>query len=861
MEYLLLLLGVGVVAGGALFMVARSKPKSQPSQPAVPTSPPSRPASSALGSTAPVKMPIPAPTRPLWKFTSEEHWVAAQVIQDIAEQLAFAAAGRDGQVAVTVKQVDLKTRHYSVVVTPVQPGLQPISTPVTLSGYIWNPAAYLPFAAYLIQSWKIQPETISNGLGIDPLELLLSPVPEAIEPVQTEISSALTAHPTAPDLHEQAAWTLIVWGMFQCAGIFQDLRFLICRATSHLVISQALCQATATVSGGTGNLAVVGLLSLVGRTAEAVDQIAVLHHQSPPALISLWLKILYVVTTGDWRYIPTATGVSVAEALAGFQARCALLPVREALDWIETRQEKVYPAFVARCLFQKGVSVSMGHKVIKSILTDEMQDITTLFRPALRHAQSGHEAIIKLLNTHPTRALNLVKSRIEVISPGLWAHHFQANLLFDMLKTINFNEYTYGNPEATQRYLQTIEASFSGLEQFPILLKHCAKIKEPAPQIFAKIIQLVQTNPEFISAGNFVSLRTLNQPGATTPPIPQYQDWLSVPFLFGTTQGDEARAVNMKELDTLPMEDAFAWCDLNPFSLFLVRNVLILNGDDLAPREIVERVYARLKDFAELRYLRVLVRILAQDPVEQIRILRRVAELDPNSYFQLGERLLQQGQPEEAAAIYLKGIEVCKDRVLVSNSVRWLVRYLMQIGKFDQAQAIANDAAEVYSGEGLLTKVYWLEMQGRLDEAESYLLKVEERYNTAIPLAGFYIRNSKKNPRYAAEVAQGMPNLFPQGIRKFVPPPSGSPPRSGVKFRKYCYQMGEHGIQKDAIIVAVNGNLVENLGQYKFLILSTLDPQLTLTTYQNGQYQTIQNYFIGQVLGGADQIQTFQPSA
>ncbi|HNC44442.1 MAG TPA: hypothetical protein PLU80_09765, partial [Acidobacteriota bacterium] len=91
--------------------------------------------------------------------------------------------------------------------------------------------------------------------------------------------------------------------------------------------------------------------------------------------------------------------------------------------------------------------------------------------------------------------------------------------------------------------------------------------------------------------------------------------------------------------------------------------------------------------------------------------------------------------------------------------------------------------------------------------------------------------------------------------------PSGSPPRSGVKFWKYCYQMGEHGIQKGAIIVAVNGNLVENLGQYKFLILSTLDPQLTLTTYQNGQYQTIQNYFIGQVLGGADQIQTFQPSA
>jgi hypothetical protein len=195
-----------------------------------------------------------------WAWHSEEHWAVDQMTQDIVE-LVLAAAGEDpGQARAKVSPEGPRTYRLDLSA----PGLGSFRTRIRLDTHLWDPEAFVPLVKDLARQLKLAPKPAAPGNVLDPL---LSPTLATIDQVQAELSRALTAAPACPALHEQAAFTLGVLGLFDQSVAFEDHRALLCRMTAHLALAQGLRSG---LPSPEGRLAQAALLILEGRKAQAL---------------------------------------------------------------------------------------------------------------------------------------------------------------------------------------------------------------------------------------------------------------------------------------------------------------------------------------------------------------------------------------------------------------------------------------------------------------------------------------------------------------------------------------------------------------------------------------------------------------
>lgn len=106
---------------------------------------------------------------------------------------------------------------------------------LTMSPSCWDLASYQP----LLGSWKPSPQ-ISSDHASDLLHDLLTPSATALQKANNAISLRIKAAPADPQVHEEAAFLLGVFGIRENARQFSDLRPLLCRMTAHLVFAQNL---------------------------------------------------------------------------------------------------------------------------------------------------------------------------------------------------------------------------------------------------------------------------------------------------------------------------------------------------------------------------------------------------------------------------------------------------------------------------------------------------------------------------------------------------------------------------------------------------------------------------------------------
>lgn len=785
-----------------------------------------------------------------WVYRNEEHWAVDQMCRDITEMLMF-AADRDTAFIKDVAPVIVKTEPladlpHSYVVTITDQGRQIFREIIVLKDYLWQPAILVPLVQQLSKAWNVAPQINTNQVNtnVDESTLigeLLSPTPERLEKAQMKVSEMLTQYPRSPHLHEQAAFCLAVFGLFNCtADIYTDNRHTLNRLTAHLAIAQAwhLGSIAPTPSRIISEIA---LLCLAGRTAQSVEraneQLKQHLQQHPSDSLCAWLNVLRLAASTDWRLVVDPSKVTDAERLMAFYARVQWLGQIQAKDWLDKAAVRVVPAFVRRAMLVQRLGPGQsGDTFAKETLAVEHEDISKVLK--VRRIEVTD--LNKLLNAYPKRAINPQLKSFDVIGWGMWARYFQANILFCLDRILSSIEEGLGDRQgALDFFKKTCEVKYSELELYPVLMRRHSNLdKDLYSQAVSKFADIVRRSPELISDSAFVSMcqsfHSKDHSSGLPPNLPHYCDWLALPFLFGTTYGGYQRVREMSEFKDLSAMLIFL--ELNPYHAPLIRQLIksAAENNQLTP-QLIERVFAHTRDFAYRDYPSALRQISYDDTEKYIEYTKRLVLIEPCEYFKIGEYLAELGRDEEAKQAYLDGNEKCQDIVLISNNLEWIMTYLFVNDNKTEAESLAKKANGIGSARGLMIYAKFLEMQGKLNEAEHKLKEIKNLYSVDYFLNYFYIRNAVHYPTQAQELIK---KFFPKGLCRFEPPLSNAPPQYGIRLIGHSQTTKRLGIPHNAILVAIDGYTVETKDQYHALMNLSFSCDVTFTVFTGSRYQT-----------------------
>jgi hypothetical protein len=179
-------------------------------------------------------------------------------------------------------------------------------------------------------------------------------------------------------------------------------------------------------------------------------------------------------------------------------------------------------------------------------------------------------------------------------------------------------------------------------------------------------------------------------------------------------------------------------------------------------------------------------------------------------------------------------VDLCTDRVVVANNCAWLVNYLDDHEQPQKAQAIASEAAEVYSYGGLETMARLKEKHGQLKDALDYYGKIAERYNHAEEVDAFYARNRDKDPQYKEIADRQEKKLFPNGMEKVSLADLKTPPEDGVSVTSTSYKSAAMNVRAGDVVVAIDGIRVHDEEQYYFARGLKTDSKFQLIVWNRG---------------------------
>jgi len=784
-----------------------------------------------------------------WAWKNEEHWAVDQMAKDIVEMMCFVAK-QDPSRAV-VKTTPAGLHGYRVKVTG--PCFRtPYETQLELKEFLWNPATFSPMVKDLVRIMGIQP-------GEDPvssvMSSLLDPRALEIEKAQADVSFALTNNPASAGLHEQAALVLGVLGLFEQAGAFQDHRFILCRMTSHLAVAGGLRTGDPTPEG---KAARDGLLTLVGRKAQAAGEIQDLKKDR--AIPPPWVSTLYMLSSGDWRPVEDPAKVSLAEVLASFKGRSIHQGADQAANWVQESGRPDLPmGYVARVTFQgNGYSVATASRYAPPSVEVDMADLRAVKKLHDGSSLLSDRETCEALCAHPCRGWNPASKKLEVLSWGLWAQHFQAELLDDMMRTINYYNIMIGSKRDTQAYLDLLEQRFSTLEQFPVLQKRYSNLR---PEIYQgailKAAFFAQNHPELLSDCSWTSLnhRVGNNP--LPKALPRYQDWLELLMPFGTTYNWNYRVWEIDEKTNMSVEEATQFQRWDPFNLSIVGYYLytLFPEGNYTP-EAVETACAATKAFDRGHYLDRMRSAYPDHSPEKLAVLRDLSNIDKVWLISVAKELAHLKREAEASEVFLQAYREVEDRVAISNSMNWEVMYLHRIGRVVEADKLAESCADVYSQIGIQSLALLREAEGRLPEAEAWFRKIAERYDDECALQAFHYRNRLKSLEYQHAWEQDCEKIFPLGLQKFTA--LQTPPTQGLVVQDDSAFLRHRGIAQGAIIVALDDFQVHDLQQYNVVRAFEWSDEMNLVVFQKGKYDIVHSDFQNRRLGV--NLATYKPS-
>lgn len=741
-----------------------------------------------------------------WRFPTKQAWVVHEVAEAIAD-MAFFASHRGVPSPADVDVAVEAAPQPGVAAPRFQVRVRASATAqiVTAQPHVWAPASYHALARSLLSPLKPSPAPASPPV----LEALTDLRGVVIEAESRRVADRVTAYPLDAASHEQAALVAGALGLREAAGMHADPRSTLNRMAAHLAFAGAVRGEAS--PGPDGRLAEIVLSTLVGRQREALAPLESLKAGRPTKAESAWIDALMSRNDGDWKRIKSPKSATLLERIEYFRAAGRGAGVGQALTALGPRLEPV--ADWGREVLQRSFSVGEGHQFVPPSIALELGELRAVW--SVGHpgaAPPGRPAALLEANPDRTVAIQDGRARIQVLAPGDWSAFFRRHVFHAINSGEAFFNVMLSVKEQGQKWVAAADEAFGSLPGYAIVsLRPAVPVLDangPFATLCAKASAIARETPQRISPTSWSM--AARKCGSSMPPP---TGWL-LPLIPAETAFDTHRFMLPEFLGLSAAElDRMRW--IAPFEPLLRRPALARGDTGQPPTREVPRPESAGKG----NEMATLTQELAaqKDPAERRKIAQRMCDLSADRCLVLGSVLVQQGREAEAAAAYERAVERAEDRVAVSNQMDWLVDYYFRRGDKVKAERVARMAAEVYSGQGLLTMAELMDRMGRYQEAEDHYRKVKERYELDAPLKRFYVRyrHDVGGPLFAAEADAAMKELFPAGLQRVTRADFSLAPTDGVSVASSQEAQKLTGLAQGDVIVAIDGYRVRTVEQYR----------------------------------------------
>jgi hypothetical protein len=771
---------------------------------------------------APVQSAPRAALKPQPRFqsqwTTEQEWLVDRITRDVREMAGYVAAR-------TPPPGDAKA---------VEPDA------IRVEEHLFSPRTYEAFAVEaLAQAGFTRVRRAAEpGEGARLLSALLDPQVGVLVREDLALSGTLTDDPANAGAHERAALLLGAFALRDCAGISTDVRPALTRITAHLALARAL--ASGQPPGIAGRYGEAVLVTLVGRERDALTRLDALLAEAKSPAEKAWLRGLRLRITGDWRIAKHEKNLTLFEALEEFRALALGEVGDNATAWFGARKPPAIGEWARRAIDSYPSIETLNRFTDFALAVDlrEMHEVLT----ALEAAPTDQASFFDALNVRPGGSLEKTAeggARLVAIGRSLWGNRFQRNIVFD-LKMGDNRLWNLGLPGERRAFAEQTRERFGRLELFPIILRAGADQAESYRVAMAAFRELATRSPELLTGAHWQLALRKETFAAAPRDIPDPNTWFR-PALAPGTLLDFAGRLFMTELATIPPAGLAVLREQAPFHPELATFAAARLTPEKSTAPELAALFGPLGEF-NLHLMAKLSDAAWYEPAEYRKRQGLLCEMAASYCLPLGYRLAELGFADEAARAYQKGLDGTLDAVEAANHSRWLVDYYFDHGQPAKAEALARRSAETYSGAGLFVMARLLERMGRLNEAEEYYRRMQERYDDNANLAGFYYRRARveNDASYETRFRDAFARALPSGLESFeraALPPS---PLDGVVIKGANDNTKRYEIQGGSVIVALDGFRVHNTAGYHAVKALSQSPRMKLVIWRGKSYDEIE---------------------
>lgn len=707
---------------------------------------------------------------------------------------------------------------------------------ISVARGVWNPASYETWAKQVMGT---PDPAVPDATNWQLAQSLLTPGFSVFYTENQRISQFLNQHPTSAAGHLQAALLLGTVALNDFAGEFSDIRIPLNRMVAHMAAAMAM---GISLDDPAWRLAESLRLTLCGQQSDALKSLA---SWKDTGFMPEWNSILHLRNTSDWR------GLRQSSAAAGPALKTeyfrALSHAIDPAAGIEFLKETGEPPQIAnwRAANECNLSVSLGHMISANALNMEMTEAAAAAKAyGIPVSENDLTWLKAYLDTPEGSPIVLGESglKFDIAGQNLMAGFHQRHFMQATSKLYEFLNDRWGVPESSKKLLAFINTQLPEMRYKPFLQRIVARNQPERIKTNAVCEQIIAKSPQMVTPSLWTCLR-LDQNNKKVLSSPDFHAWFNPEVPEGTAFETSARLVQIGVGD----ENNDPWLkelwERSPYSYPLsMHNAYLENGrtyENLGG-PVVSKWLEPILDY-NLSAIRRLAACYKTQPDLYETQMVKAASLDPDCYIEMGDYFANLDSREKAAKYYLAGFHHAIDRVYMANSSLWLVKYLCAQGELETASAVAEDAAEVYSYDGLVTKMWFMEAQGKWEEALDVARKIDARYNGESPISevACLIRAQSKAAGMMMRpgVAEKIQRFFPKSVQKVSLSDFSLPPTSGVLIQESGPKLVPFGLNKGMVIVAIDGHRVDNFNQYRCLRELSSDPEMSLIVWDGQAYR------------------------
>lgn len=753
-------------------------------------------------------------------WATEQEWLVDRITRDVRELGALAAGS----------------------------GLPPAAAPavrpeaIRFEEHLFEPRAYEPLAREALGALTAAAAGGDSTEDGRLIAALVEPLTSVLLAEDRALSRRLEAEPRDPGAHERAALLLGAFALRDGdAGTgSSDVRPALTRVTAHLALAQALRGPAG--PGAASRLAHAVLVTLVGRERDALARLDALGAGAASPAEKAWLRALRLRNTGDWRIARDENRLTLLETREEFRALVFGQDDESALAWLAPRKPAALSDWGRIALSASSPSVGTSNRFADFQIAADLAEATEVMTE-LRGAPVDEGRFFDSLNEGASGSVERGpegRARIAVLGWSLWAGRFQRNLASALVYGYKNREMT-GQPGERKAFAEQARTRFGRLATYALVLRAHAADAQGYRAAMAAVRELAIHSPERLTGADWLYMRAVETFAPVPRDLPDQNAWFRPALPFGTLLDADWRFELIAQLGAITEPELAALRGLAPHNLPLA---IFAAGRLPVDRRSAADLTAVYGPLAELHVptMSAIAHAAWYDPAQFRERQGALCAIEGGYCLRLGYRLAELGFPDEAAVAYQKGFDRARDRVEAANESRWLVDYYFDHGQLRRAEAVAAEAAAVYSRAGLFTMARLMERMGRLREAEDHYQRIRDRYRDAGELAGFYYRRARieGKPEYETRLRDALALALPSGLEPLDRARLTAPPRDGVVIRGANDNTKRYGLQFDHVIVGLDGFRVSSVETYEAVRALSQASRMALVVWRGTRYEDVE---------------------